>query len=325
MGTHQIYRGDPTQKQYYVTSNFNGGINTLDVDENMRDNEFRDLVNVDIATQGIIQSRRGFESIDLLNKTLDYYNITLPTENISYIEILKNENNVLDNFKDKINYNISFSLKSLTKEEFYGLTDVETLYDLSIEEQPTILQELALVRDVSFTDILDWDGDTYSKGQIVFYLPDSRYYISTIADNTETPGISSYWVILEGYLSQILNSKYTNYSEFISGYAYAVGDTRINTSDGNIYVCSEAGTYNTINSNWTLYIETNYYLNDERVEIDGSFKILIINENHISLLEYKDYVLSYTNLLNNEKELPVASTYKNNLLMKELFHHINNI
>jgi hypothetical protein len=96
MGRHQIYRGDPTQKQYYVTNNFSGGINTVSVDENMRDNEFRDLVNVDIATQGIIQSRKGFKEIEALVPLFVLFSISLPTTAYSFIKVLNNSNNILE-------------------------------------------------------------------------------------------------------------------------------------------------------------------------------------------------------------------------------------
>ena len=75
MGRHQVYKGDPTSKLYYVVDNFSGGINTIAVDEAIRDYEFRDLVNVDLGKQGLLPNRRGFKEIDLLTNILTHMNI----------------------------------------------------------------------------------------------------------------------------------------------------------------------------------------------------------------------------------------------------------
>ena len=67
---NQIYRGNSEQKLYYLLNNFVGGMNTVDVDEVVSPNEFRELKNVDLSKQGMLQNRKGFKHLKLLNSLL---------------------------------------------------------------------------------------------------------------------------------------------------------------------------------------------------------------------------------------------------------------
>lgn len=60
MGRYQPAKVNPETKQYYVLSNFSGGINTEFADEIMQDYESRALINVDLAKAGTIQRRKGW-------------------------------------------------------------------------------------------------------------------------------------------------------------------------------------------------------------------------------------------------------------------------
>ena len=57
----QVYRGDPEQKQYALYDNFSGGVNSADSDEYLRNNEFKNLINVEINSKGRIENRKGFK------------------------------------------------------------------------------------------------------------------------------------------------------------------------------------------------------------------------------------------------------------------------
>jgi len=113
MGRQQFYKGNPELKQYYLVNDFSGGINTVDVDERTEDNEFRELLNVELIRTGMIQNRKGWGRVDLLNTLLQQKQITMPRFNPSeetgeaadryaLIKIVRNDGNlltVLDNYE----------------------------------------------------------------------------------------------------------------------------------------------------------------------------------------------------------------------------------
>jgi len=105
MGRQQFYKGNPELKQYFLVNDFSGGINTVDVDERTEDNEFRELLNVELIRTGMIQNRKGWGQLGLLNELLTFRNISLPSKQINglntpiddyaLIQIVKNEGNLL--------------------------------------------------------------------------------------------------------------------------------------------------------------------------------------------------------------------------------------
>ena len=67
MGRYQPAKVNPELKQYYVLSNFSGGMNTNSSDEVMQDYEFRALINVDLAKEGRLEKRKGWGYDNTLN------------------------------------------------------------------------------------------------------------------------------------------------------------------------------------------------------------------------------------------------------------------
>ena len=130
MGKQQFYKGNPELKQYYLVNDFSGGINTTDVDERVSTNEFRELLNVELIRTGMIQNRKGWGRLGLLNALLASKNISLPTkslngqtvpvEEFALIQIVKNEGNLLSlleeidtkkgNLEDLVGFNYDFEM-----------------------------------------------------------------------------------------------------------------------------------------------------------------------------------------------------------------------
>ena len=101
MGRQQFYRGDPSLKQYFLIDDFSGGINTVDVDERTQDNEFRNLLNVELSKKGMIQNRKGWGQFSLLNNFIASKNITnFPANNFALIKVVKNNGNLLQIFSE---------------------------------------------------------------------------------------------------------------------------------------------------------------------------------------------------------------------------------
>jgi hypothetical protein len=101
MGRQQFYRGDPSLKQYFLIDDFSGGINTVDVDERTSDNEFRNLLNVELSKKGMIQNRKGWGQFSLLNNFIASKNITdFPANNFALIKVVKNNGNLLQIFSE---------------------------------------------------------------------------------------------------------------------------------------------------------------------------------------------------------------------------------
>jgi hypothetical protein len=101
MGKQQFYRGDPSLKQYFLIDDFSGGINTVDVDERTSDNEFRNLLNVELSKKGMIQNRKGWGQFSLLNNFIASKSITnFPANNFALIKVVKNNGNLLQIFSE---------------------------------------------------------------------------------------------------------------------------------------------------------------------------------------------------------------------------------
>jgi hypothetical protein len=67
MAIQQLYRGNPSVKQYQLSQNFIGGLNTKEADDVVTDIEFRELLNADLGNQGIITNRKGFKDLTIFN------------------------------------------------------------------------------------------------------------------------------------------------------------------------------------------------------------------------------------------------------------------
>ena len=128
---NQRYRGDPEQKQYTLYDNFSGGINSADSDESLNSNEFRNLINVEINSRGVVENRKGFKELSLFNELLGLKGIELPAGAIHLFKIISDKYNLfqkfsqydtLENFiNETANYNTYFKILMVINNSMYLL------------------------------------------------------------------------------------------------------------------------------------------------------------------------------------------------------------
>jgi hypothetical protein len=106
MAYRQPYRGNPELKQYHLINDFSGGLDTVSLDEKMRDNEFREMNNIELALQGSISNRKGFGELEHLNQWLEDKSVILPTGQINFLKVIRSENNVLNWANDYSQYSL---------------------------------------------------------------------------------------------------------------------------------------------------------------------------------------------------------------------------
>lgn len=71
MAVRQFYRGNPAEKQYVLSQNFVGGLNTKEADDVVTDIEFRELLNADLGDKGVIRNRNGFKDLIIFNTMME--------------------------------------------------------------------------------------------------------------------------------------------------------------------------------------------------------------------------------------------------------------
>jgi hypothetical protein len=161
MGRQQFYKGNPELKQYYLVNDFSGGINTTDVDERTADNEFRDLLNVELIRTGMIQNRKGWGEVNLFNTLLTSKNIVMPRFNptqptgeaadrYALIKIVKNEGNlltVLDNYERQ-----NFSFAAFTQLNLVYRLEMLLIYETTVGIKISLL---TLSNDTALDGIVD--------------------------------------------------------------------------------------------------------------------------------------------------------------------------
>lgn len=146
MGKYQDERLNPEIKRFYSIPDLNGGINTEDSDDNAGDNQFYELLNFDMDKNGTIQKRKGFGRFDALTQILNLYS-ELPqcvgkseddpnpedtNDNVIYMKLLKNDNNVFRNLSEYTgedayrDYQIKYGFQNNTFELFMITTNGDT-------------------------------------------------------------------------------------------------------------------------------------------------------------------------------------------------------
>lgn len=119
MAYRQPYRGNPELKQYHLINDFSGGLDTTSLDEKMRDNEFREMQNIELALQGSIQNRKGFGELKHFNQWLEDKNVTtIPTGRVNFFKIITSTKPVLKWANDYVSYS---SFQSKMNSEIYEL------------------------------------------------------------------------------------------------------------------------------------------------------------------------------------------------------------
>ena len=212
MGYLQGYRGDPTVKNYYLMNSFDGGVNTKAVDEKMRDDEFRELLNVDIGLEGALQSRKGWKEITKIKDAFDLiqegrYPFTF--EDVYYFRILENKSNTLEKYiKDENGYD---ALKILVGAEnkFYIIWIHED-GDMSLLQE---VLELPEVSNYNSKGIINVKTQDYVNN-IYFSLNDISLYYKGILifdrDNETFSVINGYYINNSSNLVKLTESN-TNY------------------------------------------------------------------------------------------------------------------
>jgi hypothetical protein len=132
MAYRQPYRGNPELKQYHLINDFSGGLDTTSLDEKMRDNEFREMTNIELAVQGSISNRKGFGELKHFNQWLEDNSIVTETGRTTFFKILKSDKPVLkwanDYTDGPVGYNLfvsrmqseTYELKILTATAISG-------------------------------------------------------------------------------------------------------------------------------------------------------------------------------------------------------------
>jgi hypothetical protein len=189
MGRQQFYKGNPELKQYFLVNDFSGGINTVDVDERTEDNEFRELLNVELIRAGMIQNRKGWGQLDLLNDLLIAKGLSLPrfdtqsatgefADRYALIKVVKNDGNlltVLDNLEEQ-------------GSDLAAFNRLELVYDLQL----LLIYEVTNPNGIKIS-VLTLSNDTTKDGLTeVFTLAGTQFDDDKLLSNIETIEYTDY-------------------------------------------------------------------------------------------------------------------------------------
>lgn len=161
MAVRQPYRGNPELKQYHLINDFSGGLDTVSLDEKMRDNELREMNNIELALQGSISNRKGFGELKNLTQWLENKSITQLGTNIGKFKIIKNEGNVLEQAHNFVDYDLFDVWMNTNKYSLWIMFARQNPYT------PTLVN-LFLLRIEKLTDI---NGDIQIHQQTLFSEP----------------------------------------------------------------------------------------------------------------------------------------------------------
>jgi hypothetical protein len=189
MGRQQFYRGDPSLKQYYLINDFTGGINNTSVDERTETNEFRELLNVELSTKGMIQNRKGWGQLTLLNELIADKGLHLPyvdaaatppieTDNYALIKVVRNEGNVLRVLKEY--QELNFSLERFNDLDLPYRLEILLIYQdkigiklgllsLTKEADASSFEEIALLTGGQFENKLLTNIETIEYTDFIYF------------------------------------------------------------------------------------------------------------------------------------------------------------
>jgi hypothetical protein len=184
MGRQQFYKGNPELKQYFLVNDFSGGINTTDVDERTADNEFRDLLNVELIRTGMIQNRKGWGEVNLFNTLLTSKNIVMPRFNptqptgeaadrYALIKIVKNEGNlltVLDNYERQ-----GFSFAAFTQLNLVYRLEMLLIYETTVGIKISLLTLSNNTALDGIVDIYTFTGTQFNGDKLLSNIETVEY------------------------------------------------------------------------------------------------------------------------------------------------------
>jgi hypothetical protein len=194
MAVRQAYRGNPAEKQYQITQNFIGGLNTKEADDVVTDIEFRELLNVDLGNQGIITNRKGFKDLVVFNEMMEAAvdengdPTAFPTSVFRLAKVVTDPENIiplLSKFESLAAFRTSVQSKSykmvflfLINYDYYSLT-IEKPADQLIETVvfKKLYEGIPVEFDLADVSIQTLSGDTFysfsggSTGTYTLTLP----------------------------------------------------------------------------------------------------------------------------------------------------------
>jgi hypothetical protein len=218
MGRQQFYKGNPELKQYFLVNDFSGGINTTDVDERTSDNEFRELLNVELIRTGMIQNRKGWGEVSLLNLLLEEKQITLPrfdtqsasgefADRYALIKVVKNNGNlltVLDNLEEQ-NLTTEQALIEFNKLNLVYELDLLLIYEVT-NPNGVKISVLTLSNDASkdgITEIYTLAGTQFDDFKLLSNIETVEYtdylYFSLSQLKSNLKGLFEYNTVTKDY------------------------------------------------------------------------------------------------------------------------------
>lgn len=299
MASLQPYRGNPENKQYQLINDFSGGLNTASVDEKLRDNEFRDMNNVELSVRGSLANRKGFGELEHFNQFLIDSGITLIDTKSNFFKVLKYTGDVLVWAHDFELYADFLSKMQNEVIEFHGLISYQSGTDiilklLKIENTDGTSANLSVSYDTVYTapgTLIDKKSVNFVQFVQNIYMLSSSIYNTT---DTAYQGILKYDIDEETLT--IINA-----SNAYKPTPFEVNNIGFNVLRQNPLLDIDTqgfGSFNIVGS-YLLNAEDNFI---DRVPTNGNFKIVVlqIGEDmypaHIKLefLDQNEVVVPYT-------------------------------
>lgn len=214
MAKYRVFRGDPEHKQVALYDNFLGGMNTTDIDSNVKTNEFRLLQNVELAEEGRIQKRKGWRNYETLNKEF-FANFPRDIIDIYYFNVFKDERAIFNNLDFHVGpYELWFDLIYTSGDNlFYGIYKVtrNNLNEVDIVEEPPVTLHTGggyLKPTINEVEVLNYGGRRYlllnqivedSEEIVEFYQDDEGSNIVKIMKKSESFTPNAYDANLIGF------------------------------------------------------------------------------------------------------------------------------
>lgn len=322
MGRQQMYKGDPSLKQYYLVNDFTGGINNTSVDERTQDNEFRELLNVELDTKGMIQNRKGWGQLSILNELITEKELALPyydpedeepvfTNKYALIKVVRNDGNVLRLLK-------SYQENQTPLAEFLQLDYAYRLEILMIYEDIEGIK-LGLLTLSNNTDIDDFEviatlaGGEFDDNKPLTNIETIEYtdflYFSLSQLQSELIGFGEYNISTKTY--RIVRDNETPTAFIYKPSPYEVSKvgfnilsknplTDIRKQEGFISVQGLFLTTYQINSNGQLIDTETPILN---IPTDGKFTVNVIFTG--TGIELENFTLEFYTMGTDENGLPI--------------------
>jgi len=298
MGYRQVYKGNSELKQYYLVNDFSGGINTTDVDNVVADNEFRELLNVELSNRGKLQNRRGFGNLKAFNQLLFENNIDL-NRKIGFIKVVKNVGNIIDRLRDfedvddLRNNAPNFELHILLiLENSIRTSDVVLLKVIKDDENPNILVSQKWLH--TFGSLVDYKN-IITTPRTVDYADNIYFSLSSIDNSLK--GIANYTISSETFSIIDENNCYSPTPREVTG---VYGSTGFNVLSKNplTNISSEETGIKTIRGMYLTTVEGDLL---NKIPSTGDFIVNVLYsgnnfdpyELQITFKNQNDQVLSY--------------------------------